>query len=128
MPCRRFNRRAFSRNSRTGRRFDVAFRVHQIRKYQYSFDARIGGPGKLYLWSDVGRVLEAAFVSETAQVPAPVIADDMGSATVSFRRSTLPGLIDMLRNEDPVSVTINNQSPGFVFVSTGLEPVGEGES
>lgn len=40
----------------------------------------------------------------------------------------LPGLIDMLRNESPVSVTINNQPPGFVFIHTGLEPVGEGES
>jgi hypothetical protein len=34
----------------------------------------------------------------------------------------------MLRNESPVSVTISNQPPGFVFVHTGLEPVGEGES
>jgi len=106
----------------------VAFKVHQIKKYQYSFDARTGGPGKLQLWGDAGRIAEASFVSETAQVPAPVIAADLNSATVSFRRSALPGLIDMLRNEDPVSVTINNQSPGFVFVGTGLEPVGEGES
>jgi len=106
----------------------MAFKVHQIRKYQYSFDARTGGPGKLQLWGDAGRIAEASFVSETAQVPTPVIAADLNSATVSFRRSALAGLIDMLRNEDPVSVTINNQAPGFVFVSTGLEPVGEGEN
>ena len=61
-------------------------------------------------------------------MPAPVIATDLNSATVSFKRSAFAGLIDMLRNENPVSVTINNQSPGFVFVHTGLEPVGEGES
>jgi hypothetical protein len=33
----------------------------------------------------------------------------------------------MLRNETPVSLTVNDQPPGFVFVHTGVEPVGEGE-
>ena len=106
----------------------MAFKLHQIKKYQYSFDARTGGPGRLQLWGDAGKIAEATFVSETSSVPAPVIAPDLNSATMSFRRSALPDLIDMLRNESPVSVTINNQSPGFVFVHTGLEPVGEAES
>jgi hypothetical protein len=57
-----------------------------------------------------------------------VLSGDLNSATAFFKRSALPGLIDMLRNEGPVSVTINNQPPGFVFVHTGLEPAGEGES
>jgi len=61
-------------------------------------------------------------------VPAPTFAADLSNATVSFKRSALLGLIDMLRNESPVSVTINNQPPGFVFVHTGPEPVGEAES
>ena len=39
----------------------------------------------------------------------------------------LSGLVDMLRNEKPVRVTINDQAPGFVFVHTGTELVGEGE-
>lgn len=105
----------------------MAFKVHEIKKYQYSFDARTGGPGKLQLWSNTAKIADVTFVSETVSVPPPVIAGDLNSATMSFRRSALPGLIDMLRNENPVSVTINNQSPGFVFVSTGKEPVGEGE-
>lgn len=106
----------------------MAFKVHQIKKYNYSFDARSGGPGKLQLWGDAGRIANVTFVAETSSVPAPVIEADLNSAMVSFRRSTLRDLIDMLRNESPVSVTINNQSPGFVFIHTGLEPVGEGES
>ena len=77
----------------------MAFKVHQIKKYQYSFDARTGSPGKLQLWGDAGKIAEATFVSETASVPAPVIAGDLNSATVSFRRSTLPDLIDMLRKK-----------------------------
>lgn len=105
----------------------MAFKVHEIKNYQYSFDARSGAIGKLHLWGEVLKIAEISFVSETAAVPAPVIAADLNSATVSFKRSALPDLIDMLRNEEPISVTINNQAPGFVFVHTGLEPVGEGD-
>jgi hypothetical protein len=68
------------------------------------------------------------FVDDTSSVPAPILSPDLNSATASFRRGAMPGLIDMLRNERPVSVTINDQPPGFVFVHTGLEPVGEEES
>jgi hypothetical protein len=106
----------------------MAFKVHQIAKYNYAFDARAGGAGRLQLWGDAGKVAEIGFVDDTAPVPAPTLAADLNSATVSFRRSALLGLVDMLRNESPVSVTINNQPPGFVFVHTGLEPVGEAEN
>lgn len=104
----------------------MAFRVHTITKYNYSFDARAGGPGTLQLWSDTGKVLDIAFVEGAGAVPAPALSG-VNSATASFRSSSLAGLVDMLRNEKPVSVTINDQPPGFVFVHTGLEPVGEGE-
>jgi hypothetical protein len=106
----------------------MAFKVHPITKYNYAFDARAGGAGRLQLWSDTGKLAEIGFVDDTAPVPAPTLAADLNSATASFKRGALPGLIDMLRNESPVSVTINNQPPGFVFVHTGLEPVGEAES
>jgi hypothetical protein len=105
----------------------VAFKVHEIKRYNYSFDARAGGPGQLQLWSDTALLAQVTFVDDAAPVPAPVLAPDLNSATAFFRRSALAGLIDMLRNEGPVSVTINNQPPGFVFVHTGLEPVAEGE-
>ena len=106
----------------------MAFKVHEITKYNYSFDARAGGAGRLQLWSDNTVVASIGFVDDAAAVPAPVLAADLNSATASFKRSALPGLIDLLRNEGPVSVTINNQPPGFVFVHTGLEPASEGES
>ena len=105
----------------------MAFKVHQVTKYNYSFDARAGGAGKLQLWGSSGKVAEVNFVDDASAVPAPTFAADLSSATVSFKRSALLGLIDMLRNESPVSVTINNQPPGFVFVHTGQEPVGEAE-
>lgn len=105
----------------------MSFKVHPIVNYNYSYDARIGGPGRLQLWSGTARVAEISFVPDSVAVPPPVLAADLNSATASFKFSALPGLIDMLRHEGPVSVTINNQPPGFVFVHTGLEPVGETE-
>lgn len=106
----------------------MAFKIHQIKKYNYSFDARIGGSGKLQLWGDNGLIAEVQFVEDGVSVPAPNLSADLNKATIYFKRSAHAALIDMLRNENPVSVTINNQSPGFVFVHTGQEPVGEGES
>jgi hypothetical protein len=105
----------------------MAFKVHEIKRYNYSFDARAGGPGRLQLWGDQVKIAEVGFVDDTSAVPAPIISPDLNSATASFKRGALTGLIDMLRNERPVSVTINNQAPGFVFIHTGTEPVGEGE-
>lgn len=106
----------------------MAFRVHEISSYNYSFDARAGGPGRLQLWGGSVRRCDVTFVDDSAALPAPTLATDLSNATVFFKRSALPGLIDMLRNERPVSVTINDQPPGFVFVHTGVEPAGEGES
>ena len=105
----------------------MAFKVHEIKQYNYSFDARSGGASRLQLWGARGRVADIWFVDDGTAVPAPVLAADLASANISFKRSALPALIDMLRNESPVSVKINNQPPGFVFVHTGLEPAGEGE-
>ncbi len=106
----------------------MAFKVHQIKNYNYSYNARIGGPGRLQLRGNQGKIAEVRFVDDASSVPAPVLSSNLNSATIYFKQSVLPGLIDMLRNENPVSVTINNQPPGFVFIHTGLEPVGEEES
>lgn len=105
----------------------MAFKVHTITRYNYSYDARAGGPGRLQLWGNQGKIADVSFVDDGAPVPAPIIAADLNSVVIGFKSGAQPGLIDMLRNESPVSVTINNQGSGFVFIHTGLEPVGEGE-
>ncbi|PSN11389.1 hypothetical protein C7271_24690 [filamentous cyanobacterium CCP5] len=105
----------------------MAYKVHEITSYNYSFDARSGSPSGLQLWGESGKIAEVKFVENTSSVPEPSFSEDLSNATAYFKQSSLAGLIDMLRNENPVSMTINNQSPGFVFIHTGPEPVGEAE-
>ncbi len=34
----------------------MSFKVHDIKQYNYAFDARLGAPGQLQLWGDQGKV------------------------------------------------------------------------
>ncbi|MFD0862015.1 hypothetical protein ACFQ1M_07335 [Sungkyunkwania multivorans] len=105
----------------------MAFKVHKVTKYNYSYSANTGRPSRLQLWGASGNIAQIRFVDDAAAVPAPVISADLNKATAYFKDKSQQGIIDMLRNEDPVSVTINNGGAGFVFIHTGIEPVGEGE-
>jgi hypothetical protein len=106
----------------------VAFQVHLIARYNYSFDARAGGPGRMQLWAASGaKLAEIGFVDDAAPVPPPQLWPGLAGANAFFRRSSLLGLVDLLRNERPVSFTVNDQPPGFAFVHSGPEPVGEEE-
>ncbi len=106
----------------------MAFKVHDIVKYNYSFSSATGGPDTLQLWSGSAEVARIRFIDDVAPLPAPTIAPDLNSVVATFRRGAIAGLIDMLRNEKPVRVTVNDQPPGFVFVHTSVEVVGEGEA
>ncbi len=105
----------------------MASKLHTVKKYNYSFDARTGGPSIMQLWGDNGLIADVKFVEDNAAVPAPTFTPDLNKATIHFKRSTHAGLVDMLRNESPVLVIINNQAPGFVSIITLQEPAGEGE-
>jgi hypothetical protein len=67
----------------------MAFKVHPITNYSYSFDARAGGAGRLQLWNGNALVASITFVDDTAAVPPPSLAADLTSATASFKRSAL---------------------------------------
>jgi hypothetical protein len=82
----------------------------------------------MQLWGQNGTfILEIRFVEDTASVPAPTVSADLDSATAYFKRSELASLVDLLRNEKPVFVTVNDEPPGFVFVHSDIEPAGEKE-
>lgn len=98
----------------------MATKVHQVRNYNYSFDARLGGPGKLQLWGKIGLISEVRFVNENSSVPEPILSPDLNSATIVLKNSNLTDLIKMLRGKTPVSVTINDQGLVTIHNTYGL--------
>jgi hypothetical protein len=105
----------------------MASKVHEVKSYHYLFDARSGTLASLRLYGDAGEVGIVEFVDDDAAVPSLTFTRDLNSAEIAFKRRHADEIIDMLRNESPVALTINDQPPGFVFLHTGREPAGEGE-
>lgn len=103
----------------------MASKAHQVKHYSYYFHTHAGGPAMLSLRGDTLFAL-IDLVDDTSPLPAPWISS-LDSCRITFRRSALPALIDMLRNESPVWVVIDDHEPR-VYVYTGDEPTGEGES
>jgi hypothetical protein len=97
----------------------MAKRRHTVGNYDYSIDAGLGEPGRLRLWAPDGRQLaEIGFVSPDTAVPAPRLAPDLSSAAAFLKSSVLGALLDMLRNEKPVFLTLDDTPPGYVHVHT----------
>jgi hypothetical protein len=106
----------------------MAIKRYSIAQYNYDFDARAGGPRLLQLWSTTALIADIRFYPDSAALPALSISANLSGAVMYFHWSMFSPLIDMLRNEKPINVTINtDQSPAVVLIGTDQEPVGEGE-
>ena len=103
----------------------MASKVHIIEKYWIRFSAR--SEYDISLFGEGGHIGTIVFVDDDADLPEPELWAGQLGAKLFFKRRDLPVLIDLLRNESPVQITVNDQPPGFVFIGTGLEPGGEGE-
>jgi hypothetical protein len=58
----------------------MTFKVHEVSKYNYSFDARAGGSNRLQLWGSNGKLAEVQFVDDVAPVSAPILTLNLNSA------------------------------------------------
>jgi hypothetical protein len=103
----------------------------QIQSYQYyTFSSRdsTNPPSAVILLYDVNGTWVAAlwFVKDPGALPA---ASQAGAQYIlAYSYADLPVIVDMLRNEAPVSLIVDPQ--GLVEnwrISTSAEPVGEGE-
>lgn len=107
----------------------MATATFEVVTYQYyNWSSRNTGKTNLILKSAAGQTCSVWFVEDpAANLPA---AQEVAANYYSFyyHHSQLPHLIDMLRNEKPVTVFFNNDN-GFnnSRISTSDEPVGEGE-
>lgn len=101
----------------------------QVATYQYyDWSSIKTGKTNLILKSAGGETCAVWFVEDpAADLPAAQIVAPNYYAFY-YHHSQLPHLIDMLRNEKPITVFFNNDS-GFnnSRISTTDEPVGEGE-
>jgi len=100
----------------------------EVTNYQYEFRAmNAENAAFLYLFDAQNELLcMAAFVERTGPLPGPRQSIS-GTVFLSFHRSDLSSVTDMLRNEKPVMFnwSAGNQS---AQITTGKEPVGEEES
>lgn len=99
----------------------------EVTNYQYEFRAmNAENAAFLYLFDNQNKLLcMAAFVERTGPLPGPR-QSITGTVFLSFHRSDLSSVTDMLRNEKPVMFnwSAENQS---AQITTGKEPVGEEE-
>lgn len=98
-----------------------------IDHYQYEFrSAGTENVAILYLFNDENTLLAiAAFVDGDEPLPGPKESTS-GTVTLTWRRSDLPAVIDMLRNEAPVYFTWSSEAQ-VARITTEEEPVGEEE-
>jgi hypothetical protein len=100
--------------------------THQIATYKYELRRmRSSTVGVAWLSSAERLVCAIAFVDGSGPLP-PLHHGPSGVVSFTLRASSLPVMIDMLRNEKPVFFTWWKEK-GFASVTTAAEPVGEGE-
>lgn len=103
-------------------------KFHSISKYAYSYTLTGNDvAAKLSLWkSDSQKVADINFMYEGTAIPAHSINDDAEYAMLYLPVKNINSIIDMLRNEKPLLLTLN--AP-FAFLGTeDLESVGDGET
>ena len=101
--------------------------VHQVTKYNYQFHGGASGYSNnravLRLKDGNTSVAYVHFVPEGQTIPSDTESSS-GFIRMYMPESALPGIIDMLRNESPISIYY---ASGSGFLRTGNEPIGEGE-
>jgi hypothetical protein len=100
-------------------------RATAVSRYTYHlFSSRSDDGVILYLYDANADVIgHVCFVPDDQ--PLPPAVHSRGIVEVYFPRSRFPEVIDMLRNEGPIE--LRWAGPLDSSLSTGLEPVGEGE-
>jgi len=99
----------------------------EIVRYQYEFRSLPNENVEIvFLFGSEDKFLAmAVFVEEPQPLPGPKETAS-GLVVLTYRRSALPGFIDLLRHEKPVYLTWASQA-GVARITTKREPVGEEE-
>jgi hypothetical protein len=107
----------------------MAQATFQVASYlYYSWSSRTSGNTNLILHGPAGKSCTVWFVEDPAAPLPPAKEDGPGRYSFYYHHSQLPHLIDMVRNEAPITVFFNNDGgANNSRISTSDEPAGEGE-
>lgn len=67
------------------------------------------------------------FVADGDNIPASIYDETKKVGSIYLPSTEIDTYIDILRNEKPVYAYVNSEKPEWSNISTGHEPVGEGE-
>ncbi|WP_103068188.1 hypothetical protein [Aquimarina sediminis] len=100
----------------------------QVESYSYyNWSSRNNGKSNLILKGATGQVCSVWF-KEGPNAVLPAATNTGSYYSFYYHHDQLQHLIDMLRNENPIYVYFNNDNNfNNSRISTGNEPVGEGE-
>ena len=99
----------------------------QVSTYEYyHWTSRSSGKTNLILRGGGGEFCVVWFV-EDPNAALPPATQSGKNFSLYYHHSQLPHIIDMLRNEKPISVFFDNDAGANSRISTGPEPIGEGE-
>lgn len=94
-------------------------RQHRIAQYHYAIEVG-GGYGRLSLWDPEGRLVgEIGFLEDGRALPNPKLDRDLSHAVGFVSVGHMAPLVDMLRNEHPVYLVLDDEPPGFFSLRTG---------
>jgi hypothetical protein len=78
-------------------------------------------------WGDGDYMCRAYFLTEDSEMPPSFHQPQAFGGGIFLRAKELGPVLDVLRNEKPVSVYLNSDHPEQIKLYTGLEPTGEEE-
>lgn len=94
-------------------------REHPIAQYHYAIEVG-GGYGRLSLSNVEGRVVgEISFLEDGRALPNPRLDRDLSHGVGFMAIGLMAPLVDMLRNEHPVFLVLDDEPPGFFSLRTG---------
>jgi hypothetical protein len=108
----------------------MATATFQVSTYQYyNWSSRSTGKTNLILKGTGGSTCSVWFLEDPAAVLPPAQQQGPNYYAFYYHHHQLQHLVDMLRNEKPITVFFDNDN-GFnnSRISTSDEPVGEGEA
>ncbi len=99
----------------------------EIKKYRCALFSSGENPAKVSFYDASEANFATAYIRPDSEKLREAYQDSGGKYRLYYKRSSLPDLIDMLRNEKPVYLHFWQGTGNNTHIATWREPVGEAE-